>query len=84
MANRITVLRNLILKAKQAYYYGGNAIMTDAEYDALEDELRKLKPDDDVLALVGAPVPPDSILTKATHSIHMGSQSKCNTTEEFL
>ncbi|MDP6116127.1 MAG: NAD-dependent DNA ligase LigA [Planctomycetota bacterium] len=84
MANRISELRNLILKAKQAYYYGGNAIMTDAEYDALEDELRKLKPDDDVLALVGAPVPPDSILTKATHSIHMGSQSKCNTTEEFL
>ncbi|MDA1140618.1 MAG: hypothetical protein O3B01_18780 [Planctomycetota bacterium] len=84
MANRTTELRNLILKAKQAYYYGGNAIMSDVEYDALEDELRRLNPGDAVLALVGAPVPPDSILSKATHSIHMGSQNKCNTAEEFL
>lgn len=80
---RIPTLRNLILKAKHAYYYTGEPIMSDAEYDALEDELRLLAPDDPVLAIVGSPVPPDAILTKARHSIPMGSQSKVNSEEEF-
>lgn len=82
-AQRRTWLRNTILKAKQAYYFGGQPIMTDAEYDALEDELRAIDPDDDVLALVGAPVSADAILTKARHRMPMGSQSKVNTEEEF-
>jgi DNA ligase (NAD+) len=81
--SRTSELRSLILKAKQAYYYGGQAIMTDAEYDALEEELGALSPGDEVLAMVGAPVPPDSILTKAEHRIHMGSQQKVNTMDEF-
>ncbi len=50
----IAELRNLILKAKHAYYYSGEPIMSDAEYDALEDQLRQLAPEDPVLALVGA------------------------------
>jgi DNA ligase (NAD+) len=83
MTARIAELRNLILKAKQAYYFGAEPIITDAQYDALEEELASLNPDDDVLKLVGAPVPPDAILTKAEHRIHMGSQSKVNTVEEF-
>jgi DNA ligase (NAD+) len=81
--SRISDLRNLILKAKHAYYYSGEPIMSDAEYDALEDELRKLAPDDPVLAIVGAQVPADSMLTKARHSIPMGSQSKANSEAEF-
>ncbi len=79
----IQQLRNLILKAKHAYYYSGEPIMSDAEYDALEDQLRLLSPEDPVLALVGAPVSGDSMLTKASHSIPMGSQSKVNSEEEF-
>ena len=82
-ASRIAALRSEILKAKQAYYYGGQPIMTDQEYDALEDELRRLAPDDPVLALVGAPVPPDAMLTKAEHRLPMGSQSKVNSATEF-
>jgi DNA ligase (NAD+) len=81
--SRISELRSLILKAKQAYYYGGEAIMSDAAYDALEEELRALDPNDEVLAMVGVPVPPDAILTKAQHSIPMGSQSKVNSHAEF-
>jgi DNA ligase (NAD+) len=80
---QIANLRNLILKAKHAYYYSGEPIMSDAEYDALEDELRTLSPDDPVLAIVGAQVPADSMLTKARHSIPMGSQSKVNSESEF-
>ena len=57
--------------------------MSDAEYDALEDELRLLAPDDPVLGLVGSPVPGEAMLTKARHSIPMGSQSKVNSEDEF-
>ena len=81
--SRTNTLRNLILKAKHAYYYSNEPVVTDAEYDALEDELRLLAPDDPVLALVGSPVPTDTMLTKARHSIPMGSQSKINSAEEF-
>jgi DNA ligase (NAD+) len=83
MNARIAELRNLILKAKQAYYFAAEPIITDAQYDALEEELASLNPDDELLKMVGAPVPPDAILTKAEHRIHMGSQSKVNTVEEF-
>ena len=81
--SRITELRNLITKAKHAYYYSGEPMMEDAEYDALEDELRQHSPDDPVLKIVGSQVPADSILTKARHSIPMGSQSKVNSENEF-
>ena len=83
MPARIDQLRNLILRAKHAYYYGAEPIMTDAEYDSLEDELRSLAPDDPVLAMVGSPVPPDTILTKARHAMPMGSQNKVNSEAEF-
>jgi DNA ligase (NAD+) len=80
----VGALRDLILKAKHAYYYSGEPIMSDTEFDALEDQLRRIAPDDPVLALVGSPVPDDTILTKARHSIPMGSQSKVNSEAEFL
>lgn len=82
--NNTEQLRSRILKAKHAYYYSGEPIMSDAEYDALEDQLRQIAPEDPVLALVGSPVPADTILTKARHSIPMGSQSKVNSEAEFM
>lgn len=82
-AERILDLRNRIAKAKQAYYYGGKAVMSDEEYDALEDQLAQLSPDDPLLKTVGAPLPPDTILTKASHRIPMGSQNKVNSAAEF-
>jgi len=81
--SRITELRNLIVKAKHAYYYSGEPIMEDVVYDAIEDELRLLSPDDEVFKIVGAQVPQDTMLTKAKHSIPMGSQSKVNSVAEF-
>jgi len=77
-------LRDLILKAKHAYYYSGEPIMSDMEYDALEAQLKRLHPDDPVLSIVGSPVPANSMLTKAKHSMPMGSQSKVNSEAEFL
>lgn len=81
---RILDLRNQIAKAKQAYYYGGKPLISDAEYDALEEQLAQLSPDDPLLATVGAPIPPDALLTKATHRIPMGSQNKVNSAAEFV
>ena len=67
--NNTEELRSRILKAKHAYYYSGEPIMEDVEYDAIEDELRLLSPDDDVFKIVGAQVPQDTMLTKAKKSI---------------
>ena len=76
-------LRDRLLKARHAYYDRNAPILSDAEYDALEDQLRALDPHDPVLALVGSPVPSDSLLMKARHSIAMGSQNKVNSEAEF-
>jgi DNA ligase (NAD+) len=81
--SRINLLRSQILRAKTAYYYSASPIMPDSAYDALEDELRLLSPSDPVLALVGSPVPANSMLTKAQHLMPMGSQSKINSEPEF-
>lgn len=80
---RLDQIRDLILKARHAYYNGGEPIMSDLEYDSLEDELRRLAPGDPLLQMVGAPVPADSILTKARHAMPMGSQNKVNSESEF-
>ncbi|MFA5600061.1 MAG: hypothetical protein WDA06_05630, partial [Phenylobacterium sp.] len=82
--NRINKIRNLIIKARQAYYYGGSPIMTDATYDALEDELRKESPNDPLLNTVGAPIPPKHILQATKHKMPMGSQNKVKKVEEFI
>jgi len=52
----IQELRGFILKAKYAYYYSVEPIMSDAKYDALEDQLCHMVPDDPVLASVGSPL----------------------------
>lgn len=57
--------------------------MSDAEYDALEDELRGLSPKHPILHSVGAPIPTDNHLRRVRHRMPMGSQSKVNTQEEF-
>lgn len=53
MKERIRLLSNEILKHKRLYYEGRHEI-EDEEYDRLEDELRKLDPDNPVLKMVGS------------------------------
>lgn len=81
--DRLSYLRDKIKKAKQAYYYGGNPIMTDAEYDVLERELRQFNPNDPLLLMTGAPVPPDHILERAEHSFFMHSLDNAADYAEF-
>lgn len=59
----------------RASYYAGAPEVSDAAYDALEDELRALDPTSPLLAKVGAP-PVASEWEKARHEIPMGSLNK--------
>lgn len=45
---------DLYLKAKQEYYAGGNPIMSDAEFDRLEEHIRSIAPNHPALAIVGS------------------------------
>jgi DNA ligase (NAD+) len=72
----------LYLKAKAGYYHG-TPIMSDAQFDALENEIREANPDAEELKLVGAPLPAKAG-SRAKHLIPMGSQEKVNTYEELV
>jgi len=80
---RTDELAGLLARYKDAYYDGA-ALVTDAAYDALEDELRGIAPSHPLLQTIGAPV--DEALTewkKARHAIPMGSLNKAVTEAEL-
>ena len=78
---RIAELGKLLRKYKDAYYNAA-PLVSDAVYDALEDELRTLDPENDVLKSVGSPTAVTS-WEKARHAIPMGSLNKAVSEEEF-
>jgi DNA ligase (NAD+) len=70
------------LERYRASYYAGTPAISDAAYDALEDELRALDPTHPVLAKVGSA----ELVTeweKARHLIPMGSLNKAVSEEEL-
>ena len=75
--DRIDELASLLRKYKDAYY-NGQPLVSDAAYDALEDELRDLDPGHALLQTVGAPVRDPAVTQweKARHAIPMGSLNK--------
>ncbi|MDR2602429.1 MAG: NAD-dependent DNA ligase LigA [Spirochaetaceae bacterium] len=91
---RIIELENLIIR-HQILYYGGEAEISDAEFDALWDELKKIAPQSPVLERVGSEFPAFNGgkmenterdadgFPKARHIIPMGSQEKAANEEEF-
>jgi DNA ligase (NAD+) len=78
MTERIQELEQQILLHKRRYY-DGEPIISDAEYDALEEELRKLDPDNPVLFIVGTPEG-----GKVTHEIPMLSCQKASDVAEVV
>jgi DNA ligase (NAD+) len=89
--SRVAELAELLRKYKDAYY-NGEPLVSDAAYDALEDELRVLHPDHPVLRSIGAPLSPrgeagaEEVVTeweKARHAIPMGSLNKAVSEAEF-
>jgi len=71
---RLFELQKLIDRADLAYYRPGCAqIMTDAEYDLLRPELKKLDPHDIRVTRVGCPYDVSELRSKTPHTIPMGS-----------
>lgn len=69
--------------ASRTYYENtGEVLISDAEYDALEDSLRKLDPANPVFARVGAPLT-GSGWQKVKHPVPMGSLDKAQIEGEF-
>jgi DNA ligase (NAD+) len=79
---RIAELAKLLAKYKDAYY-NGTPLVSDAAFDALEDELRELDPDHAILKSVGAPTKAVTAWEKARHAIPMGSLNKAVDEDEF-
>jgi len=78
---RILALERLIQKY-QSSYYGGEAEISDGEFDLLWDELKTLAPDSEVLKKIGTSDVDG--FPKARHLIPMGSQDKASNPQEFL
>ncbi len=80
--SRVGELVKLLQSYKDAYYNDA-PLVSDAAYDALEDELRELAPDHEFFATVGAPAAAVTSWEKANHAIPMGSLNKAVSEEEF-
>ena len=78
MTERIRELEQQILLHKRRYY-DGEPIISDAEYDALEHELRKLDPENPVLFIVGTPEG-----GKVRHDVPMLSCQKASDVAEVV
>jgi DNA ligase (NAD+) len=70
------------LSLYRARYYAGEPMVSDAAYDALEDELRRLDPTHPLLGRIGSPVLVEA-WDKARHEIPMGSLNKVVSVEEL-
>lgn len=71
-----------LLKSASDSYYNNTPLMTDAEYDALIDQLKVIDPNNDFLKVIGAPV--TGAWPKVKHAYMMGSQDKVKTHDEFM
>lgn len=76
----IEKLKSRIIEANIAYR-GGEAIMSDSEYDALMEELSEISPDDELLSKVGHEVLDET--RKAKLPIPMASMNKIKTLSEI-
>lgn len=63
-------------------YYSGRSIISDAEYNALEDDLKKLSPNHPVLSLVGYKF--EDAGKKIAHQLPMLSLAKTYVVEDLL
>lgn len=68
--------------ASDAYYNTGKTLMTDAEFDALRDELRRVAPSHSFFSEVGSPV--SGHRDEVRLLMHMGSQNKAKDEADML
>jgi DNA ligase (NAD+) len=77
---RIEWLAEQLEKHSELYYNKAEPEISDAEFDALRDELQKLSPEHPQLGRVGSDPPPGS--TKVNHLFRMMSLDKATSEEE--
>lgn len=77
---RVKELEALIVRYQNSYY-NGEAEISDAEFDSLWDELKRLNPSDPLLSRVGAD---SGDFVKIRHIMPMGSQEKAADPPAFL
>lgn len=78
--NDVDTIVKKLLSAKEAYY-NDEPIMSDADFDALEDQLRRLDSDNDYFNLVGIAI---NNKQKVEHSIPMLSMAKGKVIDDIL
>lgn len=76
----INLLVEKLLKAKEAYY-NSQPIMSDSEFDSLEDELYRLDPENYYFSIVGISIKGSN---KIKHSVPMLSCGKAKTSEDIF
>lgn len=74
-------IARLLTEAREAYYDTGEPLMSDAEFDALEEDLRKLDPRHPYFGTVGIS---SGAGGKIRHEIPMLSMGKAKSVEEAL
>ena len=72
------------IKKYQKSYYGGEAEISDGEFDLLWDELKALAPNSPVILGIGDGAGNEDGFPKAKHLIPMGSQEKAANPQEFM
>lgn len=87
MMDAIQTLVAKLTKARENYYNlkpGETAEISDAAFDALEDELRRLDPTNDFFKQLGAPAPVNGGWPKIQHTIPMTSLNKVQAKADLL
>ena len=82
MVQNLKTLETLYTKACEAYY-DGNPVMTDAEFDLLQEQIKTLSPGNPVLKGVGATAQV-TVWPVVKHQILMGSTFKVNSLPELM
>ena len=72
------------IKKYQKSYYGGEAEISDGEFDLLWDQLKAIAPNSPVILGIGNSADNADGFPKAKHLIPMGSQEKAANPQEFM
>ena len=79
---KLNQLVEKLTAASNAYYNSPSPIMSDEEFDALYDYLKKINPNNSFFKRIGAPIV-NSEWKKAKHEISMGSLEKVQNENEM-